>query len=265
MITQKMEYSSFDGTKKSIHFYFPDDWKKDDRRGAAVLFHGGGWIRGTADQFVPHASELTRLGMVVALPSYRLLESDHATVDIAVRDAMAALQFVFDNSSEMGIDPQKVVAGGGSAGGHLAMSAVLLDEFMPQGYTCKHAIQALLLFNPVIDAVDIKERNESLKLCSYDAKQLSPYHHLRPNMPETLIFQGTADTVVPLSHLQEFEKKMEELGNACHVFLYEGRQHSFFNLTSTNVIQDYYDILGHVVDFLFRRNILEIKIKKVDD
>lgn len=259
------QYCSFDGKNINVDIYFPNDWKSDDKRSAIVLFHGGGWIKGTNAQFVPHAAELTRLGAVVVLPCYRLLSTDHTTVDVAVRDAVAAMQFVVDNCRKLGISQDRIVIGGGSAGGHLALSALLLDDFIPQNYNYKDLVKAAVLFNPVIDTVEIKDKNESLIRCQYEPVDLSPYHHMKSGFPDTIIFQGTADTVIPLDTINRFKAKMEECNNHCEVILYENRKHSFFNLTATNIIQDYYDILGRIVQFLYDRKLLEIPAKKIED
>jgi len=60
-------------------------------------------------------------------------------------------------------------------------------------------------------------------------QEISPYHHLRPAMPPTIIFHGTADEAVPLATAELFAATMRDLGNRCELKAYAGQPHGFFN------------------------------------
>ncbi len=85
---------------------------------ACVLIHGGGWVKGDKEKFRPLAFALAERGYVVANVEYRL--GPVAKYPAAVRDCSLAVRFVRANAKRFGLDPDRIGAWGGSAGGHLA-------------------------------------------------------------------------------------------------------------------------------------------------
>ncbi|WP_422932016.1 alpha/beta hydrolase family protein [Singulisphaera sp. PoT] len=114
-------YKTADGRKLRLWVVKPEGWKATDRRPAAVFFHGGGWVGGRPGQFDTQARYLASRGMVCALVEYRLLdkgEAEKETPPVACcRDAKSAMRWVRSHAGGLGIDPNRVAAGGGSAGG----------------------------------------------------------------------------------------------------------------------------------------------------
>ena len=153
-------YKKVDGRELRLDMTQPGDWGSDVKdRPAVVFFHGGGWTGGAPGQFSEHSTELARRGMVCFRVEYRLLdkkEKDPPT--ICVEDVSDAFRFIRARASEFGIDPNRIAAGGGSAGGHLAAFLGMMDDEVVDGVSRKP--NALLLFNPctTTDLVD-GERN----------------------------------------------------------------------------------------------------------
>ncbi|RBP35681.1 acetyl esterase/lipase [Roseimicrobium gellanilyticum] len=88
-----------------------------DKLPACLLVHGGGWVKGDKERFRPLAISLAEKGYVVANIEYRL--GPVAKYPAAVQDCNLAVRFVRANASRFGIDPNRIGAWGGSAGGHL--------------------------------------------------------------------------------------------------------------------------------------------------
>jgi gluconolactonase len=84
---------------------------------ACVLVHGGGWTGGNKEKFTPLAIALAQKGYVVANVEYRL--AGVAKYPAAVQDCSLAVRFVRANAQRFGLDPDRIGAWGGSAGGHL--------------------------------------------------------------------------------------------------------------------------------------------------
>src|SRR5262249_6559933 len=103
-----------------IHVHLPPDWKKEDKRPAIVFFFGGGWTSGTVKQFEPQASYLASRGMIAARADYRVKSRHDVTPDACVEDAKSAVRWLRQNTAMLGVDPDRIVASGGSAGGHIA-------------------------------------------------------------------------------------------------------------------------------------------------
>ena len=253
---QVQYYSGRDGTVLPMHIYFPDDRQKNDKKGTVILFYGGWWMGGSVRQFYPQARELAALGMVCILPDYRTFRAFGTPVETALYDAGAAVRHILEHTDAWGIDPRKIALGGASAGGHLAISLLLLDHFRPAGLEPRD-ISALLLMNPVLDVEGIGNPNDALLRSKFSQLELSPFHHIKPDMPNLLLFQGTADTIVPCRRAEEFAERWKSLNGEAVLHRYNGREHGFFNLTA-GTICDYYDVLGKMIRFLFERSFFSL-------
>lgn len=189
----------------------------------AVFYHGGGWVKGDWTQFQPQAARLTALGMVTVLVEYRTEGPVAAT-----EDAVAAMNAVVERSDDLGCDPARVVAIGGSAGGHLALATAVLD--LP-GTKPDHRPAALVLFNPVTNTSGDFPVGFGRKHFDSDESALrySPVHHVSAETPPVLIMHGTADTAVHHENSVEFAEKVTRLGGQAEIVLYPGQRHGFFN------------------------------------
>jgi acetyl esterase/lipase len=137
----------------TLQSFFPPDWKATDQRPVVVFFFGGGWKNGAYTQFVPQAEYFASRGLV-ALSADSRIESKHKTTpDKCVEDAKSAIRWVRANAGKLGAHPDRVIASGGSAGGHIAACTALVDGFDaaddPKDTSCVPA--ALLLFNPALN------------------------------------------------------------------------------------------------------------------
>jgi len=185
-------------------------------------------MHGSAEQFVPQAEYLAERGMVAARADYRVKERHGVNPDQCVEDAKSAVRWLRQNARELGIDPDRIAAAGGSAGGHLAACTGLTDGPEAEGedrvISCR--ANALVLFNPVLDMTHEKivrrlNGDESL------ARQISPYHHLRKDGPPTLILFGTADRL--FQQAPPYIARAKELNNRVELYTAEGQPHGFFN------------------------------------
>ena len=85
---------------------------------AIVMFFGGGWQNGRPGIFASLAQGMAQRGYVCVVPEYRL--SGEKPFPAAVYDCKAAIRWTRKNAKRFGIDPDRIVSMGGSAGGHLA-------------------------------------------------------------------------------------------------------------------------------------------------
>ena len=104
------------------HVYdgLPADERAGKSRPAVVFFHGGAWVNGNPNQFEPYCKMLADRGLVGITVEYRLKSKDDVLAVECVRDAWDAWEHVVANAAAMGIDPERLGVGGGSAGGHIA-------------------------------------------------------------------------------------------------------------------------------------------------
>lgn len=209
-----------------LHIHRPET---DEPRPAIVFFFGGGWSKGTPEQFYPQCEHLARRGMVAISAEYRVANVHGVEPFACLADAKSAMRYVRAHAAELGIDPARIAAGGGSAGGHLAAATTLVDGFDDDGddlaIPC-HA-EALVLFNPVLD--NNPDDGFGAKRLGDRWEAFSPAHHVGPDLPPTILFLGDRDSGLKPKVLRRFQEAMTEAGNRCDLLLYGGQPHGFFN------------------------------------
>jgi acetyl esterase/lipase len=213
----------------SLHLYSPKDVKAGDRRPGIVFFFGGGWRSGSYRQFVPQAEYLASRGMVCACADYRVFNIHKTTPDKCVEDAKSAMRWFRAHAGELGADPQKIIASGGSAGGHLAAATWLVPGFdSPEddlSISCKP--DALVLFNPALNLANIDGREVPGSDGKNIAKEISPTLFLTKDAPPAILFFGTADKLG--AHGTEYARKAKELGVRAELWTAADMPHGFFN------------------------------------
>lgn len=210
-----------------LHVFKPEGWSAEDQRPAIVFFFGGGWTSGSPQQFFPQSEELAAQGMVAVSAEYRI-KSKHGTPPQAcVEDGKSAMRYVRANAQKLGIDPERIVASGGSAGGHVAMCTALIKGFDAEGESNQISSKPnlMVLFNPVIDTS--AETGYGPKKVGENPRSLSPLHHMSKDQPPSLMLYGDADWMVESA--RRFEKKSKEFGVECRLIEYKGAKHGFFN------------------------------------
>ena len=193
-----------------------------------LLFHGGAWERGSAAQFHPQCQYFSQLGLTCISVEYRVRSRHGTSPADALQDARDAMRFVRRHASRLGIDTQRVAAGGGSAGGQLA-AALGVGVSLPDPSADPSAParpEALLLFNPILDLSPGRPDHER---AGPDWIALSPRHHIGPGMPPMLILSGTADAEVPVATVQDFCAAVRRAEGPCDVLLFDRAAHGFFN------------------------------------
>ncbi len=213
-------YARAEGRELKLDLYFPSGHRKEKPLPILVLIHGGGWKSRNREDYRPYAIKVAQAGYVVACLSYRL--SGEAKFPAQIRDVNAALQFLADRSADYGIDPNRFVVMGGSAGGHLAMLAAYAPEaaeYRPEadpglaitetpGVTsAKYRIAAAFNFYGPSDLTTEFARSQpvvqDLIGGSYDKlaesyRAASPLFRISRTSPPSLVVHGTLDDIVPI-------------------------------------------------------------------
>jgi len=223
--TRVVVYKQIGDRKLHLNVFEPEGRKPGDRRVAFVSIHGGGWTGLEPRRQYPFAAHFARLGMVGISVEYRLAKpGSGTTVFDCVKDGRSAVRYVRAHADEFGIDPQKIVANGGSAGGHLAAGTALFDGVDEAGEDTSVSCipNAVVLFFPVIDT---SAAGYGSKKIGPRWQEISPLHRVRPGAPPTILFHGSGDTVTPFSGAKAFRDAMIKAGNRCELAVDEGRHH----------------------------------------
>ena len=226
--TRLIPYKTVGDVTLRLHVFEPEGLESTDRRPAIVFFFGGGWVGGSPSQFYPHCAHLAARGWVAMAAEYRVKQRHGTTPYECVKDGKSALRWVRSHAAELGIAPDHLAAGGGSAGGQVAAATATVRGFNEAGEDTAVSARpnALVLFNPVFDNGPDGWGYERV---AEHWREFSPLHNLRPGVPPTIIFLGTRDKLVPVATAQRYQSRMKELGVPCELHLYEGQGHGFFN------------------------------------
>ncbi len=245
-------YKTTGDTALQLYIYRPAGVPVTEKRPAIVFFFGGGWKTGNPKQFEQQCKYLSGRGMIAITADYRVSSRNQTKAWDSARDAKSAIRWVRQNAARLGIDPDRIVASGGSAGGHIAaVTGVVkgLDE-ATEDHSVSSRPNAMVLFNPVLLLAAVPGREmkafDNPELQGGDRISISPWHHVTKGAPPTIIFHGKADTTVPYVTAEAFTEKMKAAGNRCELVGYEGEKHGFFNYPN----KAYTDALRKTDEFL---------------
>ncbi len=232
-------YKTIGDVELKAWIFHPDSHKSIDRRPAIVFYFGGGWRGGSPGQFYHQCQYLASRGMVAITVDYRVLNRHKTLAPVCLQDANSAIRWIRKHSKRLGVDPNRIVASGGSAGGHLAACTGIISGFDdPNDDLSISAVpNAMALYNPAVllstidgdqqlapkKIADIRERTGN------KSKEISPLFYVRGNHPPSIIFHGMEDEAVPYWSVKRFAKEMTAAGNRCELKSFAGAPHGFFN------------------------------------
>jgi acetyl esterase/lipase len=264
-------YKTVDTTKLKITIFKPE--KQDTSHAALVLIHGGGWNNGKPEAMYRHAKHFANRGLVVFTPGYRVRMRNKTTIVEAVEDALDAVAWVRAHAKEYNFDPDKIIVGGGSAGGHLAAETVFNKTVKCGASPEQFKANCLILFNPVLDVskkgYGHKKVVEEAKSYGIQWKSLSPIGNIDSSWPPTMVMVGDKDKVLPKDIALKFERRMKKAKNDFSLKLYPDGEHTFFNFgyakkkgyPKGTPNKYYYEVLQDVDDFLVNEGYIKEHIK----
>lgn len=217
-------YKEEDGVTREMEIHFPRDHDPSTESvPGIIMFHGGGWGGGKRDQFRYLCNYFANRGLVAATVSYRLAtktyDGDGSRKRVCVTDAKSAIRWYKQHAKELGIDSHRIIAGGGSAGGHISLLATtnheLNDPHDDSSYDT--SVAAYLLFNPALGMADAKD------------SEIDFLQHIRPDFPPAIVFFGSKDEKWLKGWNTAYEKMQSLNIHSVEFWIAEGQQHSFFN------------------------------------
>ncbi len=231
-------YKTVGDTQLHLHIFRPT--KQRTKAPAVVFFFGGGWRSGTPAQFEQQCRYLASRGMVAMTAEYRIRNMHGTLATACVADGKSAVRWIRANAKRLGVDPGRIAAGGGSAGGHVAACTGVIAGFEGKGEDGKISSvpNAMVLFNPPCVLAPVPARKDFLNaenIVSLRERmgvapvELSPWHHVRKGLPPTLVLHGEEDPTVKFWTAKVFVEKMQLSNNAAELAAYPGEAHGFFN------------------------------------
>jgi acetyl esterase len=220
-------YKESAGKPRNMEIYFPPNHNPSMAKvPGLILFHGGSWSGGSLKQFRVACEYFASRGLVCATAEYQMLTKAQASAlpagetrkRVCVSDAKSAIRWFKQHSDELGIDPKKVITGGGSAGGHVSALATLNpglnDPKDPTGIDT--SVVAYLWFNPAFATDDDQDA------------EIDILRFIKPDLAPAIVFFGDKDPWKKgwdVAH-----SKWKSVGNnQIDLQIATGQSHSFFN------------------------------------
>ncbi len=259
---ESVVYKTVDDVELSLLVMQPAHRPPGQQRAAMVWIHGGGWTGGHPAMFVPHMRFAASRGAVAVSVQYRLVKLKHnlwqagVSLEDAVADCTDAIRYIRNHAGELGIDPQKIIALGDSAGGHLALCLGVL----PLGHDAR--VNAVIAFNPIVQLRGSNWAKVIRPGFDHDARsaQLSPLFHVateaKTGMPPIQIQHGEADCVVPVREARDFYRVCQAHGVDSELVIWPGAGHAFVVAGYTATDAQITQALRSADAFLVRRGLL---------
>ncbi len=253
-------YTKVKDWEGKMDIYLPP--AKDKKPTAIVInIHGGGWNHGTKEEQNGFSS-FFKNEMAVANIEYRL--TPQATAPAAVEDVRCALIYIIEHAIELNIDKNKIVVMGGSAGGHLALMAGMLENnhlFDTNCGTTQNIEVAAIIDKYGITDVwdwgygkDLTSSSATKWLGKYAkdenfAKSVSPISYVKKSTVPTLIIHGDADPTVPYQQSVKLYDALKKAGVVTEMITVPGGLHGKFNKeTNSNLNKKIIAFINQQID-----------------
>lgn len=199
--------------KLLLDVYAPAGDKKK-KRPAILWIHGGGFRKGNREKqqkyIVRMATEFARRGYVCFSINYRVRtnpkDDKTGTMTHALTDAMSGYQWIRANSKKYGIHKNKIIVGGGSAGGMIAVNLCYKDGNDIENWNKKGIIGLVNLWG---------SPDESWRMSTID-----------PSDPPTIIIHGTEDQSVPFINTERLTEELKHAGVSYEIVPIQGAGHT---------------------------------------
>jgi acetyl esterase/lipase len=251
-VVPDVTYLTADGYEAKLDLIGPRDTKR--RLPTLVYIHGGGWVGGDKDAVLLHFLPYLEMGFAVVNVEYRLGEV--ALAPAAVEDCRCALRWVIDHAEEYGLDKDRLVLSGHSAGGHLTLTTGMLpasaglDRRCParnpdstgraDAFEPEMRVAAMINWYGITDVADLVEGPNAKTyavawmggLADWRdvARRVSPLEYVRPGLPPILTLHGDADDIVPYQHAVRLHQALQKAGSPSELHTIAGGSHGGFTL-----------------------------------
>lgn len=235
--------------ERKLKFYIFESEIPQKNRPVILFFIGGSFSKDPVSpaRFQEQAKYFTSKGLVAVCVEYRNGADEGFTPIQAIQDVKSAVRSVRENYAFLGVDPNKIVVCGSSAGAYISVSSIMFEEINNEtdNLSTDHLPNALVVFAGGMDGVDIMKRRYPELL--EKSTELSPIHHIKNCLPKTIWFCGTAER--DYDQNKEFTQRMVEKGNEITFIEYENMVHGFFHFGRNNN-KYYQDTIQKVEGFL---------------
>ncbi|MDX1563262.1 MAG: alpha/beta hydrolase, partial [Gammaproteobacteria bacterium] len=236
----------------TLDVYHPPEGVTPKRLAIIHLF-GGGFFVGNKNSgyIINDAKALGARGYTNISANYRL--QSQGSWPAQIHDTKAAIRWTRANADRLGIDSDKIVVAGYSAGGMLSLMAAGTNgmaEFEGDVGTpgVSSDVNASIGVYPLASAATATGLWPQGEATPEAIRAASPTTYIGPNFAPTIFIHGTADrTVLPQSSI-DFHTQLEAAGVPSALTLIQGANHAF-----DNAALDAVELMAHSIDLFLDR------------
>ena len=255
--SQHMNVSYGSHERQKLDVYFPEE--HDGEVGLFLIIHGGAWIGGDKSSCTETGLVAARdFGLVGAAINYHYI-SGSTHMDTLMNDIDRALAKIKAMGAEKGINVNKVMFMGFSAGAHMSLlyayskadtapikpvavvSCAGPTDFTDESFYVNNSIgdaetMATLFSWAGGKSFTYADRANAEVRSSLEA--ISPLNYVSANSVPTIINHGDKDTIVPYSNAVNLDAKLTEYGVPHHFNTYKHDDHGLGNDKATDKIAE---------------------------
>ncbi|MCE4563039.1 alpha/beta hydrolase [Maribellus sp. CM-23] len=270
--TETATYATKDGENLDLDIYLPQG-DSETERPTVIFVHGGGFSGGTRNgqMIVDFCTQVASRGYVVASISYRLTRKGKPggfgcecpaneklnTINAAVEDLQDATFFLIENREQFGIDPQKIILAGSSAGAETALVAAYQPPYCYGLESGPVSFAGVIgMAGAIVDTAAVYDESAVPSLLFHGTDDnlvpyaTAPHHYCAEDAPGYLVLHGS----------YTIAQKLDKLGVPHWLHTSCGAAHEIANKPMTEYINEIVDFCYHFVvkgQKEFRRTIIE--------
>lgn len=232
--------------RQKLDLYRPTT--SDRRRTAVVFFYGGGWRSGEKADYRFVAESLTRRGITVIVPDYRVYPE--VMFPAFVEDGARATAWVADNAEAFGLDPSRIFLMGHSAGAHIAALLALDPRFLGEAGVAPKLIAGVIGIAGPYDFLPFaSQRVREVFAVAPDPALTQPIAFARAGGPPMLLIHGVEDRTVYPRNSERLAAKLAAAGAPVRLRRYGGRGHVDIMLGLSSVFMGEGRLMRDVEEF----------------
>lgn len=221
-----------------------------------IFWHGGGWVKGSRQDYAFVAKAFAREGFLVVVPDYRKVPDVHFPAYI--KDGAQAVRWVQDNIAKYGGDPQNIALSGHSAGAHTAVLIGLDPRWIEGANGNMESIKAVVGMSGPYDFFPFDKKRSIDAMAQYEEPEhTQPVNYARADAPAMLLLTSTKDTIVRPRNAIKLTEKLEAVGAKVGMSNYEGLSHEEVVMALSIPFRKKAEVLADSVDFLQENMVVE--------
>ncbi|CAN5435274.1 alpha/beta hydrolase [soil metagenome] len=214
-----------------------------------IFFYGGGWVKGSRQEYGFAGRAFAANGFVAVVPDYRHVPE--VQFPAFVQDGATAIKWTRDHIAEYGGDPKRITLSGHSAGSYIAAMLALNDQYLKDIGVDPHIVRAAA---PLAGPYDFYPWDDKRAVDAFAnwprPAETQPITFARKDAPPMLLAYGSADTVVKPRNSINLAARLKALGAPVTLREYPGKSHNDLVMGLSKPFRGNAPTLQESVDFL---------------